>query len=113
MSPARHPSGAVPTFAEDKTLLLLSQVQALPSPCARDLGTLQGWLDRPEGGDFFLQGCEADAWTDGNDLVTISRYHTDKDRLTGLISHIVVPFYHFLRYRWSKVDAMALICNTS
>ncbi|KAL8851884.1 MAG: hypothetical protein Q9221_003207 [Calogaya cf. arnoldii] len=87
---------------ERYTLLLFSQVQALPNPSARDLHTLQEWLDRPEGGDFFLQGCEADAWVDENDILTTSRRQLDRDCLTGLVNDIIIPCYHRVRSRWNK-----------
>ncbi|KAL8936837.1 MAG: hypothetical protein Q9216_004722 [Gyalolechia sp. 2 TL-2023] len=67
----------------DNALLQFSQVQALPKPCMKDLNTLQEWLDRPEGGDFFLQGREADTWNYQDDVLTMSRCHTERDALTG------------------------------
>ncbi|KAL8696341.1 MAG: hypothetical protein Q9224_002847 [Gallowayella concinna] len=87
---------------ERYTLLLYSQAQALPNPCRRDLNTLQEWLDRPEGGDFFLQGREADTWNAEHDVLTLSRRQIDRDCLTGMVNDLVIPWYHDLRSRWNK-----------
>ncbi|KAL8715710.1 MAG: hypothetical protein Q9220_000377 [cf. Caloplaca sp. 1 TL-2023] len=87
-----------------KALVLQAQVNALPAPGTRDLTTLQEWLDRPEGGDFFLQGREADTWECKDDLVTLSSFQANKDLLTAFIEECVVPRYHSLARRWTKVS---------
>ncbi|KAL8657649.1 MAG: hypothetical protein Q9226_001711 [Calogaya cf. arnoldii] len=76
---------------EQYTLLLFSRVQTLPDPPIRDVHTLQEWLDRPEGGDFFLQGREADTWNDERDVLTLSRRQADRDSITGLINDMIIP----------------------
>ncbi|KAL9601210.1 MAG: hypothetical protein Q9179_002939 [Wetmoreana sp. 5 TL-2023] len=88
--------------AYNKALVLFSRVQGLPSPCGRDLKTLQEWLDRPEGGDFFLQGREADTWNDENDILTLSRHEAERDTVTGFFNDLVIPWYHRLSTRWNK-----------
>ncbi|KAI4221217.1 MAG: hypothetical protein L6R40_008646 [Gallowayella cf. fulva] len=93
---------------QDKALLLSSRVQALPKPCARDLHTLQEWLERPEGGDFFLQGREADTWKDDHDVLTLSPRQAERDYLTGLVNDMVIPWYHCFCGRWSKVRLSSL-----
>ncbi|KAL8755121.1 MAG: hypothetical protein Q9184_004894 [Pyrenodesmia sp. 2 TL-2023] len=87
----------------NNALVLFSHVQGLPVPCMRDIKTLQEWLDRPEGGDFFLQGREADTWNDQDDVLTLSRSQADRDWLTGFLNDFVVPWYHLYSSRWSKV----------
>ncbi|CAO1596970.1 hypothetical protein XANCAGTX0491_000797 [Xanthoria calcicola] len=86
----------------NKALILYSRVQQLPDPCIRDVHTLQEWLDRPEGGDFFLQGREADTWSDEHDILTLSGRQADRDSITGLANDLVIPWYHHLRSRWGK-----------
>ncbi|KAL8840376.1 MAG: hypothetical protein Q9176_003869 [Flavoplaca citrina] len=78
-------------------------IQALPAPSIRDLRTLQEWLDRPDGGDFFLRGREAEMWEDEGDVLTLSSHQANKDTVTGFVNDVVVPWYHDLRCRWDKV----------
>ncbi|KAL8782254.1 MAG: hypothetical protein Q9213_005557 [Squamulea squamosa] len=75
----------------NKALILFSRVQLLPTPSVRDLRTLQEWLDRPEGGDFFLQGREADVWDDDHDVLTLSPRQGERDGLTGFVNDSVIP----------------------
>ncbi|KAI4238447.1 MAG: hypothetical protein LQ349_001100 [Xanthoria aureola] len=86
----------------NKALVLYSRVQKLPDPGSRDLHTLQEWLDRPEGGDFFLQGREADTWNDEDDVLTLSRRQADRDSVTRIVNDLIIPWYHCLRSRWDK-----------
>lgn len=58
---------------------------------------LKGWLDRPEGGDFFLRGREAEIWNEDNDLIAVAPSQERGDSLTWLISDKIVPWYH---HRW-------------
>lgn len=87
----------------DQALVLFSQVQALPNPSLRDLRTFQDWLDRPEGGDFFLQGREAETWNRERDVLTLSCHQAERDSVTGLINDVIIPRYHDLRCRWNQV----------
>lgn len=87
----------------DKALVLFSQVHALPTPSLRDLRTFQDWLDRPEGGDFFLRGREAETWDHERDILTLSRHQAERDSVTGFINDVIIPWYHDLRCRWSQV----------
>lgn len=99
--------------AQDKALVLYSRVQKLPDPGSRDLHTLQEWLDRPEGGDFFLQGREADTWNDEDDVLTLSRRQADRDSITGMVNDLIIPWYHCLRSRWNKVPSSCLNLSLS
>lgn len=86
-----------------KALVLFSQVQALPRPSTRDISTLQEWLDRPEGGDFFLQGREAETWDCRDDVLTMSRCPVEQDVFSGFMNDMVVPWYHAFCSRWCKL----------
>ncbi|KAL9612009.1 MAG: hypothetical protein Q9167_003375 [Letrouitia subvulpina] len=77
-----------------EAILQYSQVQKLKSPSKQELGVLQEWLDRPEGGDFFLQGREADMWQSLEDVVSLSTHQANEDLLTWLISNFLIPWYH-------------------
>ncbi|MCJ1235178.1 hypothetical protein MMC14_003145 [Varicellaria rhodocarpa] len=74
-------------------LLQYARIKRFEKPHPRDLNTLQEWLDRPEGGDFFLQGREADIW-ESDDLIALSSQQVDKDNLTRIMSDKVIPWYH-------------------
>lgn len=66
-------------------------------PLNKDLKLLQEWLDRPEGGDFFLRGREAEIWESEKDLIALSNRQAEKDSITRFISDRLVPWYH---HRW-------------
>ncbi|KAL8910319.1 MAG: hypothetical protein Q9171_004363 [Xanthocarpia ochracea] len=63
-------------------------------PDANSVECLREWLDRPEGGDFFLKGREADTWEKVEDLVSLDCQQPSKDALTRLINEKFVPWYH-------------------
>ena len=54
-------------------MLRISRVHGLDLPLKCDLQFLRDWLDRPEGGDFFLEGLEAEPWEEpsSRDLVAL------------------------------------------
>ena len=56
------------------------------------------WLDRPTGGDCFLDGIEADAYRPEfvHDLITVSQTYKENDRLAQSISNTILPYYHHL-----------------
>lgn len=79
----------------------MREIQKLPRPSKRNVKVLQEWLERPEGGDFFLRGREAEIWDQDKDLVTLSNASANRDRLTGLITDSIIPWYHCrLGYRF-------------
>ena len=94
----------------DEALLQIRETQRLHRPGKRDVQLLQEWLERPEGGDFFLRGREAEMWDEDGDLVTLSDGSADKDSLTKLITDKIIPWYHtrwghrvkvgFVRHAW-------------
>ncbi|MCJ1462994.1 hypothetical protein MMC07_001598 [Pseudocyphellaria aurata] len=75
-------------------LLQYSSIQKYEKPHKRHLNILREWLDRPEGGDFFLRGREAETWKTDADLIALSTRKAEKDVLTRLISERVIPWYH-------------------
>lgn len=94
---------------EDNALMQFSQLQAMRKPKAEYAKTLRGWLDRPEGGDFFLRGREAEIWEDEVYLITMDKTVTEDDSLTHLISGKFIPWYH---YRWGHRVEMRHAPNT-
>ena len=85
--------------SQDRALLQFSQIQRFEKPDDTNLKLLQEWLDRPEGGDFFLRGREADIWESDKDLIALSRRQADKDCITHFISDVLIPWYH---HRWGN-----------
>ncbi|KAL8762945.1 MAG: hypothetical protein Q9184_001167 [Pyrenodesmia sp. 2 TL-2023] len=63
-------------------------------PDTNSVECLREWLDRPEGGDFFLKGREADMWETVEDLISLDCRQPGKDALTMLINEKLVPWYH-------------------
>ncbi|KAL8858580.1 MAG: hypothetical protein Q9178_004874 [Gyalolechia marmorata] len=63
-------------------------------PDANSVECLREWLDRPEGGDFFLKGREAETWEEVEDFVSLDYQQPRKDALTRLINEKFVPWYH-------------------
>lgn len=85
----------------DEALLRYASVDRLGKPSNRHVAVLKEWLDRPEGGDFFLRGREAAMWDKGKDLIAPASREADKDTLTRWISDTLVPWYHCrLGYRF-------------
>lgn len=72
-------------------------------PEKKYVNILRGWLDRPEGGDFFLRGREAEIWESDADLIALSGRQAEKDILTRLISDRLIPCYHRYWGHRSKV----------
>ncbi|KAL8983455.1 MAG: hypothetical protein Q9205_002316 [Flavoplaca limonia] len=74
-------------------------LRKVAKPATNSVECLQEWLDRPEGGDFFLKGREADTWETVNDLIALDRRRPSNDALTNLINEKLVPWYH---RRWAQ-----------
>ena len=94
------------SFFPDDALLQYAQIQKFERSNNTDLKLLQEWLDRPEGGDFFLRGREAEIWQSEKDLVALSSRQAEKDGLTRFISDKLVPWYHC---RWGHRAKVLLI----
>ncbi|KAL8992470.1 MAG: hypothetical protein Q9188_007576, partial [Gyalolechia gomerana] len=75
-------------------LLQYHSLRKIAKPTANTVEFLREWLDRPEGGDFFLKGREATIWDAEDDFVSLESRQSDKDSLTALINEKVVPWYH-------------------
>ena len=72
-------------------------MQKLLKPSKNDLQLLKEWLERPEGGNFFLRGREANIWDNDLDVVATSGNKAEQDSFTKLVADKVVPWYH---HRW-------------
>ena len=60
-----------------------------------DLDFLRHWLERPDGGDFFLEGIEAEPWEDpsSRDLVALNP-RPEHDQVAQYLSDKIVPWFH-------------------
>ncbi|KAI4129924.1 MAG: hypothetical protein LQ338_002009 [Usnochroma carphineum] len=79
---------------KDGALLQYLALRKVAKPSSNAVEVLQGWLDRPEGGDFFLKGREAYTWEMEKDLVSLNEQQPGQDGLTKLINEKLVPWYH-------------------
>jgi hypothetical protein len=82
--------------SQDSALLQYSQMLKFDQPHRKNFNLLQEWLDRPEGGDFFLRGREAEIWESDQDLIALCDRQADKDGLTRVISDKLIPWYYSL-----------------
>ncbi|KAL8701400.1 MAG: hypothetical protein Q9224_000520 [Gallowayella concinna] len=80
--------------AYNVALLQYHALRKIPKPASKTVQVLREWLDRLEGGDFFLGPKEADMWDVEDDLLSLHGRTPDKDRLTRHINEKVVPWYH-------------------
>jgi len=83
-----------PHILADDALLQYAHVEHLERPVSRHVEVLREWLDRPEGGDFFLRGREAEIWDKDKDLIAPASRESDKDSLTLWITDTLIPWYH-------------------
>ncbi|KAL8715786.1 MAG: hypothetical protein Q9220_000453 [cf. Caloplaca sp. 1 TL-2023] len=80
-------------------LLQYLSLRKVARPTLQEINFLREWLDRPEGGDFFLKGREADIWESQQDLLSLDAHQTGQDSLTWLINKKIVQWYHS---RWGS-----------
>ncbi|KAI4198013.1 MAG: hypothetical protein LQ346_002858 [Caloplaca aetnensis] len=80
--------------AYNRSVLQYFDLRKAAKPAANSVECLREWLDRPEGGDFFLKGREADMWETVDDLISPDCRQPGKDALTMLINEKLVPWYH-------------------
>lgn len=83
----------------DETLLRISQVQQLSAPSKQDRGRLWAWLCRPDGGNDFLRGIEADPWDpEAPGAASISHdlsiLRSGPDRLDNWLANTLIPIWH-------------------
>lgn len=81
---------------QDSALLQHSQMLRFDKPHRKNLSLLQEWLDRLEGGNFFLRGREAEIWESDKDLIALCSRQAEKDGLARLISDKFIPWYYSL-----------------
>jgi hypothetical protein len=84
-------------------LLQSSQVFNLAKPRPSNLAFLQEWLEEPEGGDFFLEGIEADPWDSkySDDLIALTP-SKQEDHLSQYLGDRLAPWYHHYVRRQRK-----------
>jgi hypothetical protein len=77
-------------------LLQTAQIKALAKPQPWAYEYLTEWFARARGGNNFLRGVEADAWTAENkhDLVVLSCPSKERDRFADFISDGFLPLFH-------------------
>ncbi|KAI4117629.1 MAG: hypothetical protein LQ338_007514 [Usnochroma carphineum] len=98
--------------AYNDALLQYLALRKVAKPASNAVEVLREWLDRPEGGDFFLRGREAYTWDMEKDLLSLNEQQPGKDGLTKLINEKLVPWYH---RRWghrTQVEHFDLIMLT-
>lgn len=73
----------------------MSAINRLSKPAEADIAFLRRWLERRDGGDFFLRGIEAQPWKlqSASDLVVLSDPST-RDPFGEYLSKKIVPQYH-------------------
>jgi hypothetical protein len=76
-------------------MLRISRVHGLDPPLKCELEFLRDWLDRPDGGDFFLEGLEAEPWEEpsSRDLAALCP-RREHDHFAQYLSDMIVPWYH-------------------
>lgn len=100
----------------DAALLQQAELLRLKPVRRYDLGLLQQWLVRPEGGNGFLKDIEGDPWDDGNEEDLISLYAGQEfDTFTSWITSTFTPWLHRLAWHRWKVrtqfaDKPGLLC---
>ncbi|KAL8685038.1 MAG: hypothetical protein Q9224_006004, partial [Gallowayella concinna] len=69
-------------------------IRKVAKPTSNDVKFLREWLERPEGGDFFLRSHEDSTWKSNDDFLALISEQAGRDSLTWLINEKVVPWYH-------------------
>ena len=86
----------------DEAVLQVTQLHTLKEPDSSALGWLRDWLLDEKGGNKFLDGVEATAWTPEheNDLFSLATRQGEGDHFTRWIEGSVLDFLHrHLLYR--------------
>lgn len=86
-------------------MLRISRVHGLDPPLKCELEFLRDWLERPEGGDFFLEGLEAEPWEEpsSRDLAALFP-RREHDQFAQYLSDMIVPWYHRHIGQWKNPD---------
>jgi cellulose synthase/poly-beta-1,6-N-acetylglucosamine synthase-like glycosyltransferase len=99
----------------DEALLRTAEIKRLAKPLSCDFEYLREWLERPQAGNHFLRGIEADAWRPEHlaDLVVLSRPPKDRDRFAQFMSDTVVPWFHRrIGHKLLKPVSESKVCDT-
>ncbi|KAI4245815.1 MAG: hypothetical protein L6R40_002343 [Gallowayella cf. fulva] len=95
--------------AYNGAVLQYHALRKIAKPASKNVQVLREWLDRPEGGDFFLGPKEADMWDVENDLLSLHCRESNNDPfITRLMNETLVPWYH---RRWghrAKVNPISI-----
>ncbi|KAL8717935.1 MAG: hypothetical protein Q9225_004883 [Loekoesia sp. 1 TL-2023] len=75
--------------AYNGALLQYLSLRKIAKPTSNAVEFFREWLERREGGDFFLKGREAAIWEANEDLITLDCEQPSKDALTSLINEKV------------------------
>jgi hypothetical protein len=80
----------------DEALLQTAKIKALAKPQTWAYEYLKEWFARALGGNNFLKGDEADAWTAEHmhDLVVLSRSSKEIDQFAQFMSDGILPLFH-------------------
>lgn len=86
-------------------MLRISRIHGLEEPREGELKFLRDWLERPEGGDFFLEGVEAEPWEEPSSKDLANLYpRRDHDKFAQYLSDLIVPRYHRHIAHWKTPD---------
>jgi hypothetical protein len=86
-------------------MLRISRVHGLDAPLKCELDFVRDWLERPEGGDFFLEGLEAEPWEESSSRDLAALYpRREHDQFAQYLSDMIVPWYHRRIGHWKNPD---------
>lgn|SRR2546423_2246838 len=96
-------------------MLRISRIHGLDPPLKSEIKFLRHWLERPDGGDFFLEGLEAEPWEVpfSRDLVALNPQRQD-DQFAQYLSDKIVPWYHRYFPHWKireSTEDWSTICE--
>ncbi|KAI9726512.1 MAG: hypothetical protein M1828_001334 [Chrysothrix sp. TS-e1954] len=92
----------------NEALAQYADICKLHNPTKHDLNALRYWLVRPEGGDCFLSGLEAEPYLPDskvvppNDLVTLSSEHRERDLFSAFLADNVTTWMQRSFRWWTK-----------
>ncbi|KAM6513640.1 hypothetical protein FALCPG4_016022 [Fusarium falciforme] len=83
---------------QTKLSAYMLQLSKAESPGKSQLAELRGWLRDSKGGKNFLDGVEAEIWTDNDEFkyITIGPPFPENDAFTSLLRGVLLDVFHFL-----------------
>ncbi|KAH6630608.1 hypothetical protein B0J18DRAFT_421686 [Chaetomium sp. MPI-SDFR-AT-0129] len=84
--------------AYNSLLLQVAQLSRIDSPEKQELGLLQAWLRDSRGGKNFLDGVEAETWTDPEEsnYISVGPPPPEKDIFSSFLRGVLLQIFHFL-----------------